>query len=48
MHIIDVHHLTKKYRGQVALNDISFHVEKGSLLGFLSVNGAGKTTVINI
>ena len=46
--IIEVKDLTKSYDGHMAVNHISFGVEKGSLLGFLGVNGAGKTTVINM
>lgn len=48
MSIISVKNLTKKYGDFTAVNHISFDVEKGSLLGFLGVNGAGKTTVINM
>lgn len=48
MSIISVENLTKKYGDFTAVNHISFAVEKGSLLGFLGVNGAGKTTVINM
>lgn len=39
----------KKYFGEVrAVDDVSFKVEKGELFGFLGVNGAGKSTVINM
>ncbi|MCI8285593.1 MAG: ABC transporter ATP-binding protein [Firmicutes bacterium] len=39
----------KKYFGQLkAVDDVSFQVEKGELFGFLGVNGAGKSTVINM
>lgn len=39
----------KKYFGDVkAVDDISFQVEKGELFGFLGVNGAGKSTTINM
>ena len=48
MSIICVKNLTKKYNDFTAVNHISFEVEKGTLLGFLGVNGAGKTTVINM
>ncbi len=40
--------LVKKYGSFTAVNDISFTVKKGSLLGFLGVNGAGKSTTINM
>ena len=48
MSIIRVDNLTKKYNDFTAVNHISFEVEKGTMLGFLGVNGAGKTTVINM
>lgn len=48
MNIIQVNNLTKKYGDLTAVNHISFQVEKGTMLGFLGVNGAGKTTVINM
>lgn len=46
--IIEIQHL-KKYYGQVkAVDDISFCVEKGEFFGFLGINGAGKSTTINM
>lgn len=48
MSIIDVRNLKKSYGAVTAVNGVSFEVEKGAMLGFLGVNGAGKTTVINI
>lgn len=48
MDVIRVDNLTKKYGDYTAVNHISFTVEQGSMLGFLGVNGAGKTTVINM
>lgn len=46
--VIQVHHL-KKFFGDVrAVNDISFQVEQGELFGFLGINGAGKSTTINM
>lgn len=48
MNIIKSENL-KKYFGNVkAVDDVSFSVEKGELFGFLGVNGAGKSTVINM
>ncbi len=47
-HIIEVKNLAKNYKSIKAVNDISFQVEKGELYGFLGVNGAGKSTTINI
>lgn len=48
MNSIEINQLTKKYGEFVAVDHISFQVKKGSLLGFLGINGAGKTTVINM
>lgn len=46
--MITVEHLKKYYREVRAVDDISFTVEKGELFGFLGVNGAGKSTTINM
>ncbi len=46
--MIDVENLTKDYGDHRALDDISFSVEKGEILGFLGPNGAGKTTTMRI
>ena len=46
--IIEVEHLIKAYGEKRAVNDISFTVQRGSLFAFLGVNGAGKSTTINI
>ena len=48
MNIISADKLTKQYGDFKAVNGISFSVEKGELLGFLGVNGAGKSTTINM
>lgn len=48
MNSIEIQNLTKKYGEYIAVDHISFQVKKGSLIGFLGVNGAGKTTVINM
>lgn len=48
MNVIKVDNLTKKYGDFTAVNHVSFEVEKGTMLGSLGVNGAGKTTVINM
>src|SRR6185295_18256348 len=45
---IVVEHLTKKYGYQKAVDNISFHVKTGEVLGFLGPNGAGKTTTMKI
>jgi len=46
--LIEVEHLVKSYGQARAVNDISFKVEKGEILGFLGPNGAGKTTTMRI
>lgn len=46
--IIEVKNLTKKYNGLVAVDKISFKVEKGEIFAFLGPNGAGKTTTIKM
>jgi ABC-2 type transport system ATP-binding protein len=46
--LIEVEHLIKSYGQARAVNDISFKVEKGEILGFLGPNGAGKTTTMRI
>lgn len=46
--IIQIDHLCKCYGSVKAVQDLSFHVKKGELFAFLGVNGAGKSTTINI
>jgi len=46
--LIDVANLTKRYGSTIALDNISFNVEKGEVVGLLGPNGAGKTTIIRI
>jgi gliding motility-associated transport system ATP-binding protein len=46
--MIQVDHLSKKYARHTAVNDISFTVEKGDIVGFLGPNGAGKTTTMRM
>ena len=46
--MIEIRNLTKKYGNIYALNDVSFEVKKGEVLGFLGPNGAGKSTTMNI
>ena len=46
--MIEVKNLTKRYGSNIALDNISFSVEEGNILGFLGPNGAGKTTTMNI
>ena len=46
--MIEVKNLTKRYGDKRAVNDISFKVERGEILGFLGPNGAGKSTTMNM
>jgi len=46
--LIEVKNLTKRYGNHTAVDNLSFTVEKGQVLGFLGPNGAGKTTTMNI
>jgi ABC-2 type transport system ATP-binding protein len=46
--MIEVKQLTKRYGNITAIQDVSFRVEKGEILGFLGPNGAGKTTTMRI
>ncbi|MBL7114929.1 MAG: ATP-binding cassette domain-containing protein [Kiritimatiellae bacterium] len=46
--MIRVEHLTKRFGGRVAVDDLSFEVKKGEVVGFLGPNGAGKTTTMRI
>jgi len=46
--VIEVHHLTKRYKDTLALDDVSFQIERNAIYGFLGRNGAGKTTAMSI
>jgi ABC-2 type transport system ATP-binding protein len=46
--IVQVRHLTKRFGDFVAVNDISFDIQPGEILGLLGPNGAGKTTTIQM
>ncbi len=46
--MIEIQHLTKRYGDKIAVNDASFTIRKGEILGFLGRNGAGKTTTMNM
>ena len=46
--MIEVQHVTKRYGPTVAVDDVSFRVEPGQILGFLGPNGAGKTTTMRV
>ena len=46
--MIEVEHLTKRYGSRTAVNDLSFSVADGEIVGFLGPNGAGKSTTMRI
>ena len=46
--MIEVQHVSKQYGRVTAVDDVSFRVERGEILGFLGPNGAGKTTTMRI
>ena len=46
--MIEVKNITKKYGNQIAVNNISFSIKKGEIVGFLGPNGAGKSTTMKI
>lgn len=44
--MITISHLTKKYKSTIAINDVTFEIERGKITGFVGPNGAGKSTTI--
>ena len=45
-HLVEARNLTLRYGAKVAVDDISFHIPKGRVVGLLGHNGAGKTTLM--
>ncbi len=48
MALLEIKNLKKQFATQLAVNDVSFSIEKGSIFGLLGPNGAGKTTLIRM
>lgn len=48
MSLLQAEGLTKSFQGLKAVDDVSFHVDEGSILGVIGPNGAGKTTMFNL
>jgi ABC-2 type transport system ATP-binding protein len=46
--VVEVEHLSHRYGDRLALSDLSLHVDKGEIFGFLGPNGSGKTTLFRI
>ncbi|MFP4454193.1 MAG: ABC transporter ATP-binding protein [Desulfonatronovibrio sp.] len=48
MTLLSINNLTKRFGGLMAVNDVSFDVDHGKIVGLIGPNGAGKTTVFNL
>lgn len=47
-YVIETHHLKKIYKDKAVVNDVSIHVKKGEIYGFVGPNGAGKSTLMKM
>ncbi|MCX5835736.1 MAG: ATP-binding cassette domain-containing protein, partial [Deltaproteobacteria bacterium] len=47
MALLEVKNLTKVFGGLKAVNDVTFHVNEGEIMGLIGPNGSGKTTIFN-
>jgi len=48
IHLIEINNISKKYGGKQALTNINLHIKQGEVVGLLGLNGAGKSTAMNI
>ena len=48
MNLLEVKHLKKQYETHIAVDDVSFEIQQGSIFGLLGPNGAGKTTLLRM
>jgi len=46
--ILEASHLTRRFHGVIAVDDVSFHIGRGEILGLIGPNGAGKTTLVSM
>ena len=46
--VLEVNHLTRRFHGVVAVDDVSFDMKRGEILGLIGPNGAGKTTLVSM
>ncbi|MGM0126349.1 ABC-2 type transport system ATP-binding protein [Enterococcus sp. AZ194] len=47
-YLLETHQLTKKYKNQVAIQEVNLHIKRGSIYGLVGRNGAGKTTLMRM